>query len=105
MIKFQGSWWKQEDKTAFTPKNVVSLFIVYELDTWSLELDTDITLFYVIICLFGSVKLTEDADPDKYKYSGYNIGFDSCSTFLLPNGSMTLFLELIWAHLCWLVLK
>ena len=30
-------------------------------------------------CLFGSVKLTENADPDKYKYSGYGIGFDSHS--------------------------
>ena len=30
-------------------------------------------------CLLGSVKLTKHADPDRYKYSGYSIGFDSCS--------------------------
>ena len=27
--------------------------------------------------LFGSVKLTKNVNPDKYKYSGYGIGFDS----------------------------
>ena len=28
-------------------------------------------------CLFGGVKLTKNADSDKYSYSGYGIGFDS----------------------------
>ena len=28
-------------------------------------------------CLFGSMKLTTNADLDKYKYTGYGIGFDS----------------------------
>ena len=32
-------------------------------------------------CLFGSIKLTKNADPDKYKYCGYSIGFDSRSEF------------------------
>ena len=27
--------------------------------------------------LFGCVKLTKNVNPDKYKYSGYGIGFDS----------------------------
>ena len=27
-------------------------------------------------CLFGAVSLTKSADIDKYKYSGYDIGFD-----------------------------
>ena len=39
-------------------------------------------------CLFGSVKLTKNADPDKYKYSGYGIGFDSRSEFSLSDGSI-----------------
>ena len=26
---------------------------------------------------FGAVNLTKNADPDKYFYSGYSIGFDS----------------------------
>ena len=32
-------------------------------------------------CLFGSIKLTKNADPDKDKYCGYSIGFDSRSEF------------------------
>ena len=32
-------------------------------------------------CLFGSEKLTKNVYPDKYKYSGYSIGFDSRSPF------------------------
>ena len=65
---------------------MVNLFIVYELDRWSRELNTDFTLKY---CLFGAVKLTKNADPDKCKYSGYGLGFDSRSEFLLPDGSMS----------------
>ena len=34
-LKFEGSYLKQEDKAPFTSNNVVNLFIVYELDTWS----------------------------------------------------------------------
>ena len=35
--------------------------------------------------MFGGVKLTENADPDKYFYSGYRIEFDSCSLFPYSN--------------------
>ena len=28
-------------------------------------------------CLLRVIKLTKNADPDKYKYSGYDIEFDS----------------------------
>ena len=71
-LKFEGSRLKQEDKTPFTPKNVVNLFISYELDTWSQYLNSD---FPLKDCLFGSVKLTKNADPEKYVDSGYGIGF------------------------------
>ena len=37
--------------------------------------------------LFVAVKLTKNADPDKYKYSGYGIGFDASGSFSLSNGS------------------
>ena len=37
--------------------------------------------------LFVAVKLTKNADPDKYKYSGYGIGFDANESFLLPDSS------------------
>ena len=63
---------------------MVNLFVVYELDTWSRDLNTCFTLKD---CLFGSVKLTKNADTDKNKYSSYGIGFDSHSAFSLPDGS------------------
>ena len=37
--------------------------------------------------LSGSVKLTKNADLDKYKYTGYDLGFDSRSEFLFKDGS------------------
>ena len=67
---------KQRNAT-FTPSNLI-FFIVYELDIWSRDLHFDFTLKDY---LFKGVKLAKDADPDKYSYSGYGIGFDSRSLF------------------------
>ena len=38
--------------------------------------------------LFGAVKLTKNADPDKHKYRGYGIGFNSRSQFSWTDGSV-----------------
>ena len=38
--------------------------------------------------LFGVAKLAKNADPDKYKYSSYAIGFDSRLEFSLPDVSV-----------------
>ena len=80
-VKFERSSLKQ-DKLSFTHGNVVKIFIVYELDVWSRDLNTDFTLND---CLFGVVKLVKNADPDQCFYSGYNIGFDSRSLFIISN--------------------
>ena len=48
-------------------------------------MNTDFTLNN---CKFRSVKLTKNADPDEYKYSGYGKGFDSRSEFSFTDGSM-----------------
>ena len=82
-LKFKGSCLKQENTAPSTPNSVVNLFIVSELDRWSGDTNTDFTLKD---CLFGVVKLTKNADPDKYRYSGYGIGFDSRSEFLFTDG-------------------
>ena len=37
-------------------------------------------------CLFGAVSLTKNADIDKYRYSGYGIGFDRRRSFSFPGG-------------------
>ena len=39
-------------------------------------------------CLFGAVTLPKNHDIDKYKYSGYGIGFDSRETFSHPSGGL-----------------
>ena len=80
-IRFTGSCLKQ-DKVTFNPRNVVNLIIFYALDTWSQDLNANFTLKD---CLFGAVKLTKNADPDKYSYSGYDIGFDSRPRFSYPD--------------------
>ena len=59
--------------------------ISYTLSPWLGNLNTDFTLNN---CLFGSVKLAKNADPDKYKYSGYGIGLYSCLEFSFTDGSM-----------------
>ena len=64
------------DKVSFTYRNVISFFIVDELDIWSRDLSTDFTLKD---CLLGLVKLTKSSDPYKYSYPECSIGFDSRS--------------------------
>ena len=53
--KFEGNCLKQEDKAVFPPKNTVNYFIVYKLDAWPRDLNTDFTLGG---CFFRDVKLT-----------------------------------------------
>ena len=65
-------------------KRKINLYISYTLGPQLKNLNTDFTLGG---CLFGSVKLTKNADPDKYKYTGYGIGFNSCSETLFTDGS------------------
>ena len=72
----------KQENVIFTPNNVGNLFIVYKLDKWLQDLNTDFT---VKDCLFGNVKITKNSNPDKYCYSGYEIEFDSCSLFSIPN--------------------
>ena len=76
-VRFTGDCFKQE-KVTFNPKNVVNVVI---LEMLSRSLNVDFTLKDY---LFGSVMLNENTDPDKYSYSGYGIGFVSCSVFSYP---------------------
>ena len=71
------------------------MYLLHNKPPCLINLNPDFTLNN---CLFGSVKLTKNADLDKYKYRGYGIGFDSRSEFSFTDGSMgkmPLFLELI----------
>ena len=66
------------------PKKVINLYISYILSHQLRNLNTDFTLGN---CLFGSVNLPKNADLNKFKYTGYGIGFGSCSEFLFTGGS------------------
>ena len=80
-VKFSGSCLKQP-KPSITHKNVVNIYIVYELGTSSSHSD-DLTLKH---SFFGAVRLTKNADIDKCGYSGYGIGFDRKSIFSFRSG-------------------
>ena len=81
---FKESCLKQK-KATFSPPNRINIFTVYQLDTWSQDLNS---IFTLKRCLFGGVKLAKNADRDKYLYSGYGIGFDSRSENSSLEGSV-----------------
>ena len=75
----------KQPKFMFTHKKVVNIYIVYELGASSSH-DSDST---IKDCLFGAVTLTENANIEKYKYSGYGIGFDRRSSFSFTGGEFS----------------
>ena len=79
-VKFTGSCLKQS-KLKTTHKNVVNIYIVYQLGASSSH-NNDPALKN---CLFGAVTLTKNADINKYGSSGYGTGFDRRSIFLFPD--------------------
>ena len=81
--KFNENCSKQ-DSVSFLQKYVLNLYITYEIDTLARGLNTDFILGY---SLFGAVKLTKNADPNKYGSSGYDVGFDASSQFSWSEGS------------------
>ena len=70
-VQFNGSCLKQ-NKVTYNHGKIVNIYIVYEISK------NYIISSYPTLenCLFGAVSLTKIADIDKYKYSGYGIGFD-----------------------------
>ena len=80
-IKFTGNCLEQSDHI-FTHKKIVNIYIAYELPASSSH-NSDPTIKN---CLFDAVTLTKNADIEKYKYSGYGIGFDRRSSFSFPSG-------------------
>ena len=79
--KFTGSCLKQP-KLTFTHQKVVNIYIVYELGASSSHISDP----KIKDCLFGAVTLTKNSDIDRYRYSGYGIGFDRRSSFSFPSG-------------------
>ena len=82
LISVQRKLLKIKKATYTLPSRIIN-FIVYKLDMWSRDLNSDFTLKDY---LYGGVKLAKNTDPDKYVCSGCGIGFDLRSEFLLPDG-------------------
>ena len=78
-VTFTRSCLKQS-KISYSHGKVVNIYIVYEVGASSSN-DDDPTLKN---CLFGAVTLTKNTDIEKYKYSGYGIGFDRRSSYSFP---------------------
>ena len=78
-VKFDGGCLKQ-DPGSFVHGGIVNVYIVYEISK-NINISDYPTLEN---CLFGAVKLTKNADIDKYGYSGYGIEFDRHGRFSFP---------------------
>ena len=63
-LRFTGSCLRQELAT-FILNSTLNLCIAYELNIWTQDLNAEFTLKG---CLFGAVKLTKNANPNKYSY-------------------------------------
>ena len=73
-VNFIGGYLKQPN-VWYTHKNVVNIYIVYELEA------STSTIMILKKFLFGAVTLTKNTDTDKYGYPGYGIGFDRRSSY------------------------
>ena len=81
-LAFNKNCLKQSNALKYDYGHIVNVYIVYELGASSSS-NSDPTLKN---CLFVAVTLTKNADIEKYKYSGYGIGFDRRSSFSFPSG-------------------
>ena len=64
----------KQEKEALTHKQMMNMSIVYEINLWSYNQGANFTLENY---LFGAVKLTKNANSNKYFYSGYGTGCDA----------------------------
>ena len=70
-VRFNGDFLKRTQVT-YNYGPILNIYIVYETIS-----DTKTSNITLENCLFGAVTLTKNVDINKYKYSGYGIGFDS----------------------------
>ena len=82
-VKFDESCLKQE-KVTLTHKQKVSIYVVYEINYGHIM---SVINFILGKSFFVAVKLTKNAYPDKYSYSGSGRGFNARGKFSLSDGS------------------
>ena len=83
-VRFSGNCLKQNAIT-YKHRKSVNIYIVYEINKNDNSTSSDQALEN---CLFGAVTLTKNADINKYKYSGYGIGFYRKGSFSSPGISL-----------------
>ena len=93
-VEFAGDLLRQNQVT-YNHGTIVIIYIVYETTP-----DTTTSNITLENCLFGAIKLTKNSDIDKYKYSGYGIGFDSGGSFSDPSGGNGTSAILFGVNLC-----
>ena len=81
-VEFSVSCLKQ-DKVTYAYGNVVNIYIVYEINENGNTSTNDPTLEN---CFFVAVSLTKNPNIDRYRYSGYGIGFDRHGSYSYPSG-------------------
>ena len=70
----------KQDKATFNHGKIVNIYIVYEISK-----NVSIRDYPAPgNCLFGELRLTKNADINKFKYSGYGIRFDRHGRFSFP---------------------
>ena len=71
----------KQDQSKLLHRGIVNIYIVYETTD-----NSNVSSYPTLEnCLFGAVKLTKNADIDKYEYCSYGIGFDRHGSFSFGN--------------------
>ena len=78
-LKFDESILRQKLSTSFGL--IANYYMVYRLNP-----RTNSSNIVLENCLFGKMKMTKNADTDKYKYQGHGIGFSLPGIFSHPDG-------------------
>ena len=102
-LEFNGRCLKQ-DKITYDHGKIVNIYIVYGIRS-ILNYNDDFTLKNFLFC---AVRLTKNADVNKYKYSEYGIGFNEKVFFhiqLVVLVKMKQSSEQIRVHLLILIIK
>ena len=82
---FNGGLLYQSKNDATIAGPIVNIYTVYKT-----SLKTISSSHILKNCLLGTIKITNttNSDPEKYKYSGYGIGFDRKGQYTYPDGGM-----------------
>ena len=73
----------QNDNDIIAGGPIVYIYIVYKTSPKTMKSN-----FVFIDCLFSAIKIATiaNSDTDKWRYSGYSVGFDSTGNFTYPEG-------------------